>query len=108
MGCREEFPHLQQVFEKYEKQGFAVLAINLEPAQRQAVLPLLKAMHIGFVPLESTWEWAAQHYGVNGTPAAFLIDARGRIMFRPEVHDPATRVVLEHQVEALLQQPAKR
>jgi len=79
-----------------------VIAINLEPAQRPSVLPLLKATGISFVPLESEWDWAQKAYGVNGTPAAFLIDQQGRIMFKPEVHDAATRTVLERQVEALL------
>ena len=39
---------------------------------------------------------------VQGTPSTALIDAQGRIVFRPEVHDTASRIVLEHQVEALL------
>jgi hypothetical protein len=82
-----------------------VLAINLEPAQRQSVLPLLAAMRVGFVPLESDWEWAAAHYDVQGTPSNALIDQRGRIVFRPDVHDTRTRIVLERQVEALLDRP---
>ena len=50
--------------------------------------------------------------GPGGYAAAFqaadlglrtaLIDQQGRIMFRPEVHDDASRVVLEREVEALL------
>ena len=96
------------MFEKYESRGFTVLAINLEPAQRQSVLPLLKAMGIGFVPLESDWTWSEKAYGVTGTPEAVLIDQQGRIMFRPSVHDTATRVVLESQVEALLTRSADR
>jgi hypothetical protein len=79
-----------------------LLAINLEPSQRQSVLPLLAAMRVGFVPLESEWAWAEKHYAVQGTPSTALIDAQGRIVFRPEMHDTASRIVLEHQVEALL------
>jgi hypothetical protein len=70
------------------------------------VLPLLKAMGISFVPLESDWDWAQKAYGVDGTPAAFLLDQHGRIMFKPDVHDTATRTVLERQVEALLNRTA--
>ena len=102
MGCREEFPHLQQVFEKYQSRGLNVLAINLEPTQRASVLPLLTAMGITFVPLESDWPWAEQHYGVQGTPEALLLDQQGRIMFKPVVHDAETQAMLERQVEALL------
>ena len=90
------------MFEKYRSQGFNVLAINLEPTQRASVLPLLAAMGITFVPLESDWAWAVQNYGVQGTPEALLLDQDGRIMFKPVVHDAATRAVLERQVEALL------
>ena len=96
------------MLEKYESRGLAVLAINVEPDQRAAVLPLLAAMKIGFVPLESDWTWAEKQYGVQGTPYAALIDQQGRIMFKPSVHDTASRLVLERQVEALLDRPAPR
>jgi hypothetical protein len=79
-----------------------VVAINLEPEQRAEVVPLLTAMRIGFVPVNSDWEWAEKQYGVDGTPATALIDQQGRIMFKPSVHDEASQAVLEHEVEALL------
>jgi hypothetical protein len=85
-----------------------VLAINLEPAQRDSVLPLLAAMRVGFMPLESEWAWAEKHYDVDGTPSTALIDAEGRIVFRPVVHDTGSRIVLERQVEALLDRAARR
>jgi hypothetical protein len=90
------------VLEKYENRGFAVLAINLEPTQRESVLPLLAAMRVAFVPLESEWAWAEKHYDVQGTPSNALIDAQGRIVSRPVVHDAASRITLERQIEALL------
>jgi len=89
------------VFEKYQGR-LNVLAINLEPTQRASVLPLLAAMGITFLPVESEWSWAEQNYGVQGTPEAMLVDQQGRIMFRPEVHDAETRAMLERQVDALL------
>jgi hypothetical protein len=103
--CRVEFPHLQKVLDKYKEQGFAVLAVNLEPDHDAFVLTLLEAMGTRFVPLKSNWEWAEKEYGVQGTPATALIDGRGRVMFKPVVHDEATRLVLEREVEALLRRP---
>jgi len=90
------------VLDKYESRGLTVLAINVEPAQRPSVLPLLAATGIRFVPVESDWTWAEKEYGVQGTPAAMLLDEQGRIMFRPEVHDAETRAILEQQIDALL------
>jgi hypothetical protein len=96
------------VLDKYENRGFAVLAVNLEPTQRDSVVPLLDAMHVRFVPLESDWAWAEKHYNVQGTPSNALIDKTGRIVFKPEVHDTSSRIVLERQVEALLDEPQRR
>jgi hypothetical protein len=93
------------VFEKYERQGFTVLAVNVETAQRQLVLPIMKALGVTFVPLNSDWTWAEKNYGVVGTPDTALVDQQGRIMFKPHVHDAETRAVLEREVEALLRRP---
>jgi hypothetical protein len=90
------------VLEKFGSRGLTVLAINLEPTQRKSVPPLLEAMGVTFVSVESDWAWAEEQYGVTGTPEALLIDQQGRIMFKPVVNDADTRLGLERQVEALL------
>jgi hypothetical protein len=79
------------------------VAVNVERDQRAEVVPLLTAMRIGFVPVNSDWEWAEKQYGVNGTPATALIDQQGRIMFKPAVHDEESERVLAQEVEALLE-----
>jgi hypothetical protein len=93
------------VLEKYQGQGFTVLAVNVEPVQRHLVLPIMKALGVDFVPLDSDWTWAEKNYGVMGTPDTALVDQQGRIMFKPHVHDAETRAVLEREVEALLRRP---
>jgi hypothetical protein len=90
------------VLDKYESRGLNVLAINLEPTQREQVAPLLSATGIRFILAESDWAWAEKEFGVTGTPESMLLDEQGRIMFRPSVHDTETRLILERQVEALL------
>ena len=62
----------------------------------------MTALGVGFVPLQSDWQWAEQNYGVKSTPETALVDQQGRIMFRPHVHDAETRAVLAREVEALL------
>jgi hypothetical protein len=90
----------------YQDRGFAVLAINVEPDQRDLVVPVMKALGVDFLPLQSDWKWAEEQYGVKSTPETALIDQQGRIMFRPHVHDAETRGVLASEVEALLNRPA--
>ena len=86
----------------YRDRGFEVLAINVEPEQRSLVGKVMTALGVGFVPLQSDWQWAEQNYGVKGTPETALVDQQGRIMFKPHVHDAETRAVLAREVEALL------
>jgi hypothetical protein len=93
---------LQRVLEMYQDRGFTVLAINVEPEQRGLVLPVMTALGVSFLPLQSDWKWADEHYGVTGTPETALVDQQGRIMFKPHVHDAETRGLLAREVEALL------
>jgi hypothetical protein len=93
---------LQRVFEMYRDRGFAVVAISVEPEQRGLVVPVMKALGVDFLPLQSDWKWAEEQYAVKSTPETALIDQQGRIMFRPHVHDAETRGVLAREVEALL------
>ena len=93
---------MQRVFEMYRDRGFTVLAINVEPEQRRLVAPVMTALGVDLVPLQSDWTWAEQNYGVKGTPETALVDQQGRIMFKPHVHDAETRGVLAREVEALL------
>ena len=79
-----------------------MLAINCEESDHDFVLPLLKSNGYGFVPLQASWKWAADNYGVEGTPSNFLLGADGRIYFKPHISDAATQKQLEQQVESLL------
>ena len=93
---------MQQVLDTYGSRGFSVVAISVEPGQKASVLPVMTALGVRFVPVQSDWTWAEKNYGVKSTPETALIDQQGRIMFKPHVHDAETRGVLAREVEALL------
>ena len=42
----------------------------------------LKEKGITFPSLKGSWEAARAKYGVDGTPANFLIDRQGRVLFK--------------------------
>ena len=90
------------MLDKFEGRGFSVVAISVEPGQRESVLPVMAMLGVRFVPVQSDWTWAEKNYGVKGTPDTALVDQQGRIMFKPTAHDAETRAMLERQVEALL------
>jgi thiol-disulfide isomerase/thioredoxin len=100
--CHGEFTSLQKMLDKYKDQGFMILAVNVQPAQDDLVLPLLKGFKLGFFPLKTDNKIEVA-FGVHGEPTSFLIGPDGRIWFRlGPVFDAAKQRTLELQIEALL------
>lgn len=105
--CRGEFPYLQRVAEKFKDRGFVVLALNGHPEEDAFVLPFLDGNRYDFLPLRAT-EDVVKAYGVRGYPANFLVDRRGRIVFKLDpVADERRTAELERQIEAMLAEPAR-
>jgi thiol-disulfide isomerase/thioredoxin len=101
--CRGEFPTLQRVLDKYQDRGFAILSLNVLPDEKAFVMPYLTKNRFTFHALETDTEWAEKTYGARGFPTNLLVDADGRIMFKPGIiRSPRERRTFELQIEALL------
>jgi thiol-disulfide isomerase/thioredoxin len=102
--CHAEFPYLRAMLEKYKNQGLAVIAINIEPAQDDFVLSLLKGNKLDFISAQGDKKVSTE-YDVGGVPDNFLIGADGRIWFHSSwpITDSSKQRSLELQVESLLQ-----
>lgn len=81
--CRIENPNLVKAYNKYKNQGFTIFSVSLDK-DRNAWLQAIEQDNL-------TWEYhtsdlkfwqnaAAQLYGVNSIPAAFLLDREGKIV----------------------------
>ncbi len=102
--CRGENPELQRILEKYEDDGFAILALNVHPEEEQFVMPYITGMNFGFVPLRSDIEFAEENFQARGMPTNILLDTQGRMVSRlPPVHGDAART-FELQIETLQRQ----
>jgi hypothetical protein len=62
----------------------------------------MKGNGYDFIPLKADEKWAEQNYKVRGTPQNFLIDAEGRVIFKPDVRSTEALQTLVHEIEALL------
>jgi len=79
--CRGEFPHFQNVINKFKGQPVSYIGINVNPSQDPYVLPFMKGTGYTFIPLRADSKWAWDHYKVRGEPTNFLIDQNGNIIF---------------------------
>jgi len=63
---------------------------------------------ITFRSLRSDWQTASKLYGVDGTPANFIIDADGRVLFVHHGYDgPEGVEQMGYEVEAALDRQVK-
>jgi len=76
--CRTSFPLLENFFQAKQKEGFALVAINMdeEIAAAQRFLELYPASFDILRDAEAQW---ADTYGVETMPTSFIIDKKGVI-----------------------------
>ena len=101
--CRGEFPHFQEVVNKYDKKQLSYLGINVFPEQDDYVVPFMKGTKYSFIPLRGTSEWAADVYKVRGEPTNFLIDQNGNIVYSNFMINVNNQRMLELMINSLVE-----
>jgi thiol-disulfide isomerase/thioredoxin/Tfp pilus assembly protein PilF len=97
--CRGEFPFLQKIHEEYGPEKFVLLAVNIEPTEDDAVLPLFKNLKVNFIPLQSpTAGWADTVFDIHAAPVNMLVDKEGRLVLKPELDSSYQKELLERSI----------
>lgn len=81
--CRQENPHLVELYTAYKTKGFTILGVSLDNASQRAAW--LKAIASDGLPWPQVSSLTrpnpvALTYGVNAIPQNFLLDPQGRIL----------------------------
>jgi thiol-disulfide isomerase/thioredoxin len=100
--CRQSFPALDALQEKYGAQGLRVVGLSLED-NGEAIAEFLEAVPVSFTILRDPTGSAGEAFKVVAMPTTFLLDREGRLAARFEgggrkVHEKveaAARVLLE-------------
>jgi peroxiredoxin len=81
--CRMEMPNVVAAYEKYKSKGFTVYSVSLDKT-KEAWVNSIKALGMPWETQVSDLKFwnceAAAVYGVQGIPAAFLLDRDGKIV----------------------------
>ncbi len=81
--CRMEMPNVVAAYEKYKSKGFTVYSVSLDK-DGAAWKNSIKSLGMDWENQVSDLKWwqseAAQTYGIQGIPAAFLLDRTGKIV----------------------------
>ena len=76
--CRTEMPLLESIYKKYNRMGFTLLGVNVEP-NSQAANDWLKATPVSFPILYDTDSKVSKLYDVAGMPSTVIIDRSGNL-----------------------------
>lgn len=78
--CRESFPVLQALEDKYGAQGFSVIAVNVGETKGE-IEPFLGWMKVNFTVLRDERGALAARYGLKTMPMSFIIDRHGKVAY---------------------------
>src|SRR6516225_5018963 len=76
--CRQEMPLLEDIYKKYNKLGFTLIGVNVEP-DSNAANEWLKATPVSFPILYDRDSKVSKLYDVAGMPSTVIIDRSGKL-----------------------------
>ena len=76
--CRQEMPLLESIYRKYNKMGFTMIGVNVEP-DSNAANDWLKATPVSFPILYDRDSKVSKLYDVAGMPSTVIIDRSGKL-----------------------------
>jgi thiol-disulfide isomerase/thioredoxin len=76
--CRQEMPLLESIYKKYNRMGFTLLGVNVEP-DSQAANEWLKQTPVSFPILYDKDSKVSKLYDVAGMPSTVIIDRSGKL-----------------------------
>ena len=76
--CRQEFPKIQNAYNKIQPMGIEILAIN-SGQTREHVLEIKTSFALTFPLLVDEGAKTAEKYAVSGLPTSFFVDGKGKI-----------------------------
>jgi len=77
--CRAEIPGMQEVYEKYQKQGLEIVGISLDRDGWNAVTPFLQKTRMTYPVVVGGGDLATAYGGIRAIPTTFVVNRKGKI-----------------------------
>ena len=100
--CKQSFPWMNAMQDKYKAQGLKIIAVNLD-AKTEDAKKFLALNPASFTIAFDSKGVIPVKYGVKGMPTSFLINRNGEIISQHVGFNLADRDVLEKSIKAALE-----
>lgn len=101
--CRQEFPHLDDLHQKYAGLGFTVFGVNVEQ-DRASADKVLRDIPVTFPVLFDENNQVSELYNVDAMPMTVLVDRNGVVRFLHRGYRPGFEMAYDKQVRALVKE----
>jgi peroxiredoxin len=102
--CRQEMPHLQALYERYNSLGFELLAVNVEKNNAEGARKWLEETPVTFPVLFDPNNEVTKLYKVQTMPSTVLVARDGTMRFIHHGYKPGYESEYQTQVRALLRE----
>jgi cytochrome c biogenesis protein CcmG/thiol:disulfide interchange protein DsbE len=101
--CRQSFPWMNEMREKYADQGLEIIAVNLD-ADAEDAADFLAEHPASFTVLYDAQGIAPRSYEVKGMPTSYLISRDGQLVARHLGFNVSDKQDMENSIQELLKQ----
>ena len=103
--CLQSFPWMNELQQRHSKDGFVVVAVNMDQ-DRALADAFLKKPPVDFHIEYDAQGTLARQFGVQAMPTSFLIDRNGNVRLRHRGFRDKERAGREDEIQQLLKEPA--
>ena len=101
--CRQEMPHLEALYQRYESLGFTLLGVNVDKDSRDAQ-EFLDETPVTFPILFDPESAVSELYDVIAMPSTVLVDRDGNMRFIHHGYKPGYENDYQAQIRALIRE----
>jgi len=99
--CRQSFPWMEEMYQRYSDLGFKVVAISLDN-KREVIDQFLNTMKVNFTIAHDPSGESANEFKVKGMPSSYLIDRKGNIYMTHMGFNDRDKEKLESEIKNLI------
>lgn len=104
--CRDSFPWMELMHQRYGDKGLAIVAINLDE-KREMAGPFLADFKTSFDILYDPKGEVASHFNLQGMPSSYLFDSEGQLVSEHLGFFKSKQLAVEQEIQSLLMKRAK-
>jgi peroxiredoxin len=81
-NCRKEMPAMERLYQSVRAEGFEIVAISVDQAATEKVKAFADELKLSFPVLHDRDSIISRLYSNPGVPVSYLVDRKGRIVYR--------------------------